>query len=60
MENPSLIGVVDAYGIELIHLRREGRSSGQIDKKGISNQRSIVRGKLCVSQPSGIDCGLGL
>ena len=48
MANPSLIGVIDTYGIELIHPRREGRSSGQIGKKGISNQRWIVGGKLCL------------
>lgn len=44
---PSMIGVVDCYGIELLHPRREGRSEGQIGKKGISNQRWIVGGKLC-------------
>ena len=48
MEAPSLIGVIDTYGIELIHPRREGRSVEQIGKKGISNQRWIVGGKLCV------------
>lgn len=44
---PTLIGVADTYGIELIHPRREGRSEAQIGKKGISNQRWIVGGKLC-------------
>ena len=48
MANPSLIGVIDTYGIELIHPRREGRSECQIGKKGISNQRWIVGGKLCL------------
>ena len=48
MADPSLMGVIDTYGIELIHPRREGRSSEQIGKKGISNQRWIVGGKLCV------------
>jgi hypothetical protein len=48
MAHPSLIGVIDTYGIELIHPRREGRSSEQIGKKGISNQRWIVGGKLCL------------
>ena len=38
--------VVDAYGIELIHPRREGRSPQQIGKKGISNGRWIVGIKL--------------
>jgi hypothetical protein len=27
LAEPSLLGVADSYGIELIHLRREGRSS---------------------------------
>ena len=44
MEVPSLMGVIDTYGIELIHPRREGRSEQQIGKK---DQR-IVGGKLCV------------
>ena len=47
MAEPSLIGVVDSYGIELIHPRREGRSERQIGQKGLSNQRWIVGGKLC-------------
>ena len=48
MAAPSLIGVIDTYGIELIHPRREGRSKRQIGRKGISNQRWIVGGKLCL------------
>jgi len=48
MADPSLIGVIDSYGIELIHPRREGRSSKQIGKKGLSNHRWIVGGKLCL------------
>jgi len=48
MADPSLIGVIDSYGIELIHPRREGRSAKQIGKKGLSNQRWIVGGKLCL------------
>ncbi len=47
MADHSLIGLVDTYGIELIHPRREGRSEGQIGRKGLSNQRWIVGGKLC-------------
>ena len=46
MATPSLIGVVDTYGIELIHPRREGRSDQQIGKKGVSNKRWIVGCKL--------------
>ena len=47
MAEPTLLGVVDSYGIELIHPRREGRSEQQIGRKGVSNQRWIVGGKLC-------------
>ena len=48
MAKPSLMGVIDSYGIELIHPRREGRSPKQIGRKGISNKRWIVGGKLCM------------
>ena len=48
MAEPSLIGVIDTYGIELVHPRREGRSEQQIGRKGVSNQRWIVGGKLCL------------
>ncbi len=44
---PSLLSVIDSYGIELIHPVREGRSEQQIGKKGYSNRRWIVGGKLC-------------
>lgn len=47
LAEPSLLGIIDSYGIELIHPRREGRSSRQIGKKGKSNTRWIVGGKLC-------------
>lgn len=47
MAAPSLIGVIDSYGIELLHPRREGRSEQQIGRKGKSNTRWIVGGKLC-------------
>src|SRR6266566_4040618 len=39
---------VDTYGIELIHPMREGRSPQQIGRKGLSNHRWIVGGKLCL------------
>lgn len=47
LAEPSMLGVIDSYGIELIHPRREGRTKSQAGKKGISNQRWIVGGKLC-------------
>lgn len=45
---PTVLGVIDTYGIELIHPVREGRSPSQIGKKGKSNYRWIVGGKLCL------------
>jgi hypothetical protein len=45
---PTLLGIVDSYGIELIHPIREGRSAAQVGRKGISNHRWIVGQKLCL------------
>jgi hypothetical protein len=42
------IAVRYTYGIELIHSVREGRSPQQIGRKGVSNHRWIVGGKLCL------------
>ena len=39
---PTILGVIDTYGIELIHPMREGRSPQQIGHKGLSNRRWIV------------------
>ena len=50
MAEPSLLSVIDTYGIELLHPRREGRSTRQIGRKGISNRRWIVGSKLCLLQ----------
>lgn len=47
LADPSLLGVIDSYGIELLHPIREGRSDQQLGRKGISNHRWIVGGKLC-------------
>src|SRR5258705_3888853 len=44
----TMLGVIDTYGIELIHPMREGRSPQQIGRKGLSNHRWIVGGKLCL------------
>jgi hypothetical protein len=43
---PTVLGVADSYGIELLHPWREGRSPQQMGKKGLSNHRWIVGGKL--------------
>jgi hypothetical protein len=45
---PTVLGVIDTYGIELLHPIREGRSPRQIGRKGLSNHRWIVGGKLCL------------
>ena len=44
----TVLGVADSYGVELRHPIREGRRDHQIGKKGKSNHRWIVGGKLCV------------
>jgi hypothetical protein len=48
LARPTLLRVADSYGIELIHPMREGRSDQQIGKKGKSNHRWIVGGKVCL------------
>jgi hypothetical protein len=62
LTSPSTLGVIDSYGIELIHPIREGRSPRQVGKKGLSNHRWIVGGKLCLvlnhlGLVSAWDCG---
>jgi len=54
LASPTVLGVIDTYGIELIHPTREGRSPQQIGRKGLSNHRWIVGGKLCRSIYSGL------
>src|SRR4030095_1244219 len=46
LASPTVLGVIDTYGIELIHPMREGRSPQQIGRKGLSNHRWIVGGEL--------------
>jgi hypothetical protein len=46
LADPTILGVADSYGIELLHPMREGRSEKQIGKKGKSNHRWSVGGKL--------------
>jgi hypothetical protein len=48
LAKPSLLGIVDSYGIELIHPVRRGRSPQQFGAAGISNHRWIVGTKWCV------------
>ena len=46
LADPSLLGIADSYGVELIHPRREGRSPHQLGAKGTSNLRWIVGAKF--------------
>lgn len=46
LAQPSLLGVADTYGIELLHPRREGRSPQQLGNKGLSHWRWIIGAKL--------------
>lgn len=58
MAEPTILGVADTYGIELLHPMREGRTKGQIGKKGLSNRRWIVGIKLgMVLNKWGLVCG---
>lgn len=45
---PTLLGVIDTYGLELLHPIRAGRSFRPIGRKGLSNHRGMVGGKLCL------------
>ncbi len=44
---PGKRGLLDTFGIEMIHPKREGRSDEQHGKKGLSNHRWIVGIKFC-------------
>ena len=46
LSQPTVLGICDSYGIELIHPKRHGRSQRQIAKKGLSNWRWITGAKL--------------
>jgi hypothetical protein len=46
LAQPTVLGVADTYGIELIHPWREDRADLQIGGKGLSNHRWIVGAKL--------------
>ena len=45
---PTVLGVIDTSGIELIHPTRAGRSPQQIGRKGLSNHRWMVGSTLCL------------
>ncbi|MDQ3713757.1 MAG: hypothetical protein M3388_16265 [Acidobacteriota bacterium] len=50
LADPTILGVADSFGIEMCHPVREKRfpDRKRLGKKGKSNSRWIVGGKLCV------------
>ena len=46
LADATVLGVADTYGIELLHPARERHSPRQIGRKGKSNRRWIIGGKL--------------
>jgi len=44
---PTVLGMADTSGIELIHPMWEGRSPAPVGQKGQNNPRWIVGGQLC-------------
>ena len=60
LAQPTLLGVADSFSVELLHPWRMGRSDNQIGKKGRSNHRWIVGGKLgLVLNRFGLVCAWG-
>lgn len=47
LASPTVLGVMDTYGIALIHPMREGRRPPQVGRQGLSNPRGSVGGKRC-------------
>jgi hypothetical protein len=45
---PTVLGVIDTYGIERIHPMRAGRSPQPIGRTGVSNHRWMVGGTRCL------------
>jgi hypothetical protein len=45
---PTVLGVIDTYGIAWSHPIRAGRSPQQLGRKGVSTHRGLVGGKLCL------------
>src|SRR5881397_3325879 len=48
LASPTVLGVIDPDGSALIQPRREGRSPPPSGRKGVSNHRWLVGGKLCL------------
>jgi hypothetical protein len=47
LASPTVLGVIDTSGIELIHPLRDGRSPRQIGRNGLANHRWMVGGNVC-------------
>lgn len=54
LAQPTLFGVADCYGIEMVHPWRERRTQREVARKGLSNHRWIVGAKLALVTD---DCG---
>ena len=48
LAQPTILGIADSYGTELCHPMRSGHDFHQAGRKGKSNHRWIVGGKLCI------------
>lgn len=48
LAEPTVLGVADSYGVELLHPWREKRIARRIGRKGLCNHRWIIGGKLGV------------
>jgi hypothetical protein len=58
LAGPTVLGVADTYGIELVHPWREPRNPFPLGAKGLSNHRWIVGAKLAVVLNKwGLVCG---
>lgn len=58
MAEPTVLGLADSFGIELLHPRRKGRSPNQIARFGRSNHIWILGCKVCaVLNKWGLVCG---
>ena len=57
---PTVLGVIDTYGIELIHPMREGRSPHQIGRKASPITAGSSGETLSAAQSVGVDRGVGV
>ena len=60
LAKPSLLGVMDAYGVKLIHPVRNGRNPEQWEELDILNHSCVGGGCVSCHQSLGPDYRLGL